>query len=217
MVRRHIIPAIGHVSLLKLTPPHLERLYSFKRGDLSAAGIRYIHQLLHAALAHALRMHAVASNAAAGVAPPKPAQREMLYLTPDEARRFLAASEDDPLESLYTLALTTGMRLGELLGLRWQAVDEADLQVRVTLTRTAAGWSLTEPKTPKSRRRIALSTTALAALRRQKARQAEARLRAGESWSDHGLVFTDRSVSRCSGLGSPNGGSVRRSEPPGCR
>jgi len=95
------------------------------------------------------------------------------------------------LEPLYTLALTTGMRLGELLGLRWQAVDGADLQVRVTLTRTAAGWSLTEPKTRMSRRRIALSATAVAALRRQKARQAEARLLAGEAWTDHGLVFTD--------------------------
>lgn len=136
-------------------------------------------------------MHAVIGNAAAGVAPPKPPHREMLYLTPDEARRFLAAIEDDPLEPLYTLALTTGMRLGELLGLRWQAVEGADLQVRVTLTRTVGGWSLTEPKTPRSRRRIALSTTAITALRRQRARHAEARLRAGDAWTDCGLVFTD--------------------------
>jgi integrase len=136
-------------------------------------------------------MHVVVGNAAAGVAPPRPAHRDMLHLTPEEARRFLGAIEDDPLEPLYTLALTTGMRLGELLGLRWQAVDGADLQVRVTLTRTASGWSLTEPKTARSRRRIALSTTAIAALRRQRARQAEARLRAGEAWTDHGLVFTD--------------------------
>ncbi len=115
----------------------------------------------------------------------------MLYLTPHDARRFLSVIQDDPLEPLYTLAMTTGMRLGELLGLRWQAVDGTDLQVRVTLTRTAAGWSLTEPKTPKSRRRIALSSTATAALRRQKVKLAEARLRAGEAWADHGLVFTD--------------------------
>ena len=83
------------------------------------------------------------------------------------------------------------MRLGELLGLRWQAVDAADLQVRVTLTRTGGSWSLTEPKTPRSRRRIALSATAIGALRRQRVRQAEARLLAGPSWTDHGLVFTD--------------------------
>jgi integrase len=191
VVRKHIIPALGDIRLSKVTPQHIERLYSSKRRDLSPAGIRYIHQVLHTALAHGLRMHAVVGNAAAGVAPPKPAHREMLYLTPDEARRFLAAIQGDPLEPLYTLALTTGMRLGELLGLRWQAVEGADLQVRITLTRTAGGWSLTEPKTPKSRRRIALSTTAITALRRERARQAEARLRAGEAWTDHGLVFTD--------------------------
>jgi len=82
VVRKHIIPALGGVRLSKVTPQHIERLYSSKRRDLSPAGIRYIHQVLHTALAHGLRMHAVVGNAAAGVAPPKPAHREMLYLTP---------------------------------------------------------------------------------------------------------------------------------------
>ena len=118
-------------------------------------------------------------NPADGVAPPRPVQSEMLYLTPDEARRFLSVIEDDPLGPLYTLAMTTGMRLGELLGLRWQAISGPDLEVRVALIRVGGSRSLSAPKTPKSRRRIALSTTAQAVLKRQRRLQAEARLCAG--------------------------------------
>jgi hypothetical protein len=67
-------------------------------------------------------MRVIAYNPADGVAPPRPVQQEMLYLTPDEARYFLTLIEDEPLGPLYALAMTTGMRLGELLGLRWQAI-----------------------------------------------------------------------------------------------
>jgi integrase len=87
--------------------------------------------------------------------------------------------------------MTTGMRLGELLGLRWHAVSDFDLEVRVALVRSGGAWSLSAPKTPKSRRRIALSASAIAALKRQRSRQAEARLRAGQAWTDYDLVFTD--------------------------
>ena len=162
-----------------------------KRGDLSPAGVRYIHQVLHAALAHAARMRMIPYNPADGVAPPRPVQQEILYLAPDEARRFLTLIEDERLGPLYTLAMTTGMRLGELLGLRWQAISGTDLEVRVALIRVGGSWSLSAPKTPKSRRRIALSTTAQKALKRQRRLQAEARLRAGPAWTDYGLVFTD--------------------------
>jgi integrase len=88
-------------------------------------------------------------------------------LTPDEARRFPSLIEDEPLGPLYTLAMTTGMRLGVLLGLRWQAISGTDLEVRVALIRVGGSWSLSAPKTPKSRRRIALSATAQEALKRQ--------------------------------------------------
>jgi integrase len=191
VVSKHLAPELGHLPLPKLTPQHIERLYVAKRGDLSPAGVRYIHQVLHAALAHAARMRMIAYNPADGVAPPRPVQQEMLYLAPDEARRFLTLIEDEPLGPLYTLAMTTGMRLGELLGLRWQAISGTDLEVRVALIRVGGAWSLSAPKTPKSRRRIALSTTAQKALKRQRRLQAEARLRAGLAWTDYGLVFTD--------------------------
>jgi len=172
VVNKHLAPELGHLPLPKLTPQHIERLSVAKRGDLSPAGVRYIHQVLHAALAHAARMRMIPYNPADGVAPPRPVQQEVLYLAPDEARRFLTLIEDEPLGPLYTLAMTTGMRLGELLGLRWQAISGTDLEVRVALIRVGGSWSVSAPKTPKSRRRIALSTTAQKELKRQRRLQA---------------------------------------------
>lgn len=82
VVSKHLSPELGHLLLPKLTPQHIERLYIAKRGELSPAGVRYIHQVLHAALAHAARMRMIPYNPADGVAPPRPVQREMLYLPP---------------------------------------------------------------------------------------------------------------------------------------
>src|SRR5207247_625275 len=93
---------------------------------------------------------------------------------------------------------TTGLRQGEALGLSWADVAGLDgptpsLTVRRSLARSAAGWALAEPKTARSRRTLELGSTAAAALRRQRLRQKEARLAAGDLWQDRdGLVFTDR-------------------------
>jgi integrase len=106
------------------------------------------------------------------------------------ARRRLTARRLKP-EALPRDDRDPGVRLGERLGLHWQAISGTELQVRVALIRVGGSWSLSAPKTPKSRRRIALSTTAQKALKRQRRLQAEARLRAGPAWTDHGLVFTD--------------------------
>jgi integrase len=89
---------------------------------------------VQAALGHA--------NVADLVTPPRPRRREMTTLSPQEARAFLEAAQGDRLEALYVLALTTGMRQGELLALRWRDVDleAGTLQVRATLQRTRQGF-----------------------------------------------------------------------------
>ena len=91
------------------------------------------------------------------------------------------------------LALTSGMRLGELLGVRWRDIDldAGSLQVRHTMLRTAAGLHLTEPKTARSRRRIALAPNAREALRAHRGRQAAERLQLGRAWEDQDLVFAN--------------------------
>src|SRR5262249_19237434 len=99
--------------------------------------------------------------------------------------------EDDRLGPLYRVAILTGLRQGELLGLHWQDVDltGATLTVRHALQRIDGVPALVEPKTKRSRRTIALPAGAIAALTEQRRRQAEDRLAAGGRWDDWGLVF----------------------------
>jgi len=125
------------------------------------------------------------------VDPPRMRYHEMATLTEEQARTFLDAAVGDRLEALYRLALTTGMRQGELLALKWRDIDldGASLQVRATLQNTGGEYRIIEPKTQSSRRRIALPVTAVEALRSHLTRQSEERRRAGKAWEDNDLVF----------------------------
>lgn len=138
-------------------------------------------------------------NVAELVDPPRPTRHEMAVFSPEQARAFLAAAADNRLEALYVLAITTGMRQGELLGLRWRDVDLGDgyLQVKATMQRTKGkGIGLAHPKMAGSRRRIALTGMAVAALKHHRTEQKEERLKTGSTWEDQDLVF-------CNGHGRP--------------
>jgi integrase len=116
----------------------------------------------------------------------------MQPLSPEETRRFLQAARGDRLEALYALAVTTGMRQGELLALKWQDIDmeNATLSVRRTLTRSGGRLLLGNPKTKKSRRTIHLTEASVRALREHLSRQMEEIEQLGDLYSDEGLVFT---------------------------
>ena len=103
------------------------------------------------------------------------------------------AAQDDRLEALYVLALTTGLRQGELLALRWNGVDldEGSVQVRGSLQRTQDGLIILEPKTAGSRRKVSLTKTAVQALRFHRTRQSKERLALGPEWDDRDLVFAN--------------------------
>jgi integrase len=116
----------------------------------------------------------------------------MRVLNAEEARRFLEAAADDPLEALYVLAITTGMRQGELLALRWQDIDldAGTVQVQRAVSRVRRGGFVEgEPKSARSRRQIVLAPIAVAALRRHWARQMEARLASDKLPGAAALVF----------------------------
>jgi integrase len=117
----------------------------------------------------------------------------MTTLSEAQTRTLLDAVAGDRLEAVYVLAVTSGMRQGELLGLRWRDLDlEASaLQVRSTLGSSADSVMLAEPKTRSSRRRVTLTRVAVSALRGHKVRQAQERLAAGTAWDDHELVFAN--------------------------
>lgn len=147
-----------------------------------------LRRALNEAQAHGL----VPRNAAALVRAPKAPRGEMKVYDPEQTRRLLAAAAGTRLEAWVVLAVSTGARLGELLGLHWRDVslDGKYLNVQTHLRRLRdAGLVFKDVKTSGSRRKIALTDTAVEALRAHRTRQLEERLAMGEAWEDHDLVF----------------------------
>lgn len=160
---------------------------------MKPASVLAVHACLRSALRYALVRRLIDRNPADGAPPPRATRPAVRVLDADDCRRLLDAVAGDELEALYVLAVTTGARLGELLGLRWIDVDlaSARLAIRQALVRTGGKWSLDEPKTDQSRRSVALSRRAAKALQTHRIRQQRCRLAAGPAWTDHDLLFTD--------------------------
>jgi integrase len=199
LVRLHTVPVIGKVALTRLTAQHLSHLYAQKLAEgLSPRSVQFIHSVLHRALRQAERWNLIGRNPASLVQAPRPKGQGMRPLSPEESLRFQAAARGDALEALWIMAVRTGMRQGELLGLRWADVDwtASRVQVRHTLERTKGHWRLKEPKTAGSRRSVKLPPVVVQALRAHRAHQNEQRLAVGPTWEDHDLVF-------CGPLGLP--------------
>lgn len=216
MVRGHIVPAFGTVKLARLTPVRLQGLYRRLQDEDKHATARYVHATLHRALGQALRWGIVDRNPAELVTPPLQRKSEVAALTRDEAERLLreARESGDRLEALYVLAIHTGMRQGEMLGLRWTDIDLSgdapSLRVARQLQRSREGGGLvfTQTKTKKGRY-VSLGPTVVAALRRHWAYQTQEKLHAGALYEDQGLVFASE-------IGTPLEASnmVRRSFKP---
>jgi integrase len=190
----HIKPALGRLKLKNLNALHLQGLYRERLdAGLSGSTVQKIHHVIHKALTQAVRWDLIPRNPADSVKAPTPAPKEMHPLSAGEARKLLDAARGDRLEALYVLAVHTGMRRGELLGLKWEDVDLDGQTVRVrrTLTRIDNGrrLALGEPKTRKSRRTVRLTQKAVEALRSHRKRQLEEKLRVGGLYQDQGLVF----------------------------
>ena len=196
ILNKHLIPELGSIRLQKLTAQHVQKLYAKKQKEgLSAGRVRGIHAVLHRALEHARRVKLVGSNICNDVELPRHVQREMQPLIIEQAMLLLQKVKGHHLEAVLTLALTTGMRRGELLALRWQDIDwqKRTLQVRRTLMYMAHyGFKVGEPKSAKSKRTIVLPQFVIEVLKRHRTMQLESRLQAGEEWVDNDLVFPDK-------------------------
>jgi integrase len=156
IARLHILPALGPRKLAELRADHLESLYARKQeAGLSARSVQIAHRVLHKALGDALRRGLLARNVADAATSPKPRRPEMKVWTPEEAASFLKATADDRQGAAYAVLLNCGLRLGELLGLRWEDVDMDGrrLQIRRALQRLKGGKGLVviEPKSPRAR------------------------------------------------------------------
>lgn len=192
-VRLHLKPTLGGVKLVELTPQKVQKLIT----DLSTAGltpnsVRNCRAVLRSALAQAEREGAIARNVAKLVTLPRHERQQVVPITPAVAKAILAAFKGDEFESLVTVALATGMRQGELLGLSWEDVDADAGTARVhrQLQRVNKQYQLVPLKTERSRRTLALPSVAVEALRAQRVRQKEQRLLFGREWTDTLLVFT---------------------------
>ncbi|AVH58231.1 MULTISPECIES: tyrosine-type recombinase/integrase [Streptomyces] len=160
---------------------------------LSPLTLAYVHSVLKSALEHAVREEEIPRNVARNVRSGSPRPRRFEPLTAEEAREFLTAASGHRLQALFELALRTGLRKGELLGLRWEDLDLAGgtASIRRTLQRTNSGGLTALPtKTQSSERRIALPTPCLRSLEQHRTRQRGERDATGTAWQDSGYVFT---------------------------
>jgi integrase len=194
IVRLYIKPSIGKKRLSALTPIEIQALYAalLERG-LSARRVRYTHAVLSSALKQAVKWGMLTRNPASLVDLPKQSRKEMKALSPDDAARFLDAASGDRWGLIYLLALITGMRPEEYLGLQWKDIDAErgiiTVQRALCWRRRGGGWYFGEPKTAKSRRSIPIPFSVIQRLKDHKRHQGEERLKAGPKYQNFDLVF----------------------------
>jgi integrase len=200
-VEKHGVPRLGGVPLLGLAAAHLNAFYADllldgRRdgcGGLSPTTVRRIHATLHKALVDGVRWGRLPRNPADQADPPRAATTEMSVWSPVQLRTFIDSVRADRLFAAWLLAATTGMRRGELLGLRWRDVDLDAETASIRQIRTIARYEVLTltPKTDKGSRTIALDPQTVAVLRSYRVAQMEERLLVGPAYRDSGdLVFT---------------------------
>lgn len=204
-VRDHLAPFFDGVPMASLSMGHVQKLIAdLGRRGLSPSTIRRVHATLRSALTEAVRQGLVDRNVAKLVTLPRATRPAVRAATDADARAIQIAVQGDRLEALFVLALFSGLRQGELLGLAWDDLDLAGgtLTVRQTLTSRGGTVTLGEPKTASSKRTVHIPDAALQTLRRHKDAQAFEAKRLGDPWANtSNLVFVTE-------LGKPLNGTA---------
>lgn len=169
LIRDHIKPELGQLRLAELSPQHLQNLYSSKLDSgLSKRTVQYIHAIIRRSLNQAVRWGLIFRNPTDAVSPPRPKRIPPKTLSADQAKLFLESVKDHPYYAMYLLAITTGMRKGEILGLQWEDVDieGKSISVRHALIDVQGAIHLGQPKSDTAKRTIALPATVCLALKK---------------------------------------------------
>jgi integrase len=199
LLERYIRQPLGHRQLDKLQPLDIQAVYGkMQARGLSARIVRHAHSALHNALKQSVKWGLLSRNPSDLVELPKVPHTERRVLSPDEAQKFLKATDVMPHGLIFEFALLSGMRPEEYLALQWSDVDfeRGTAQVRRALVRHKKSWSFEEPKTARSRRTVFLPAPLLQKLIAHKRKQAEVRLKLGAAWQAFDLIF-------CSEEGTP--------------
>ena len=214
IIRTHIKPELSDYQLRELRPEHLQKLYNNKHqhgrldgtGSLSPRYVRYIHVIIHSSLEQAIKNQLIVRNVSEATTLPRQAKKEIRIFTVEEQKKFIEAAENDSLGSALKLDLASGLRLGELLALRWSDINFNDsiIRVRSSLSRLrtfekgikTSELIFQEPKTKSGKRSIPIPASILEDLKEHKRVQDSEKASIGEAFCDNGLVF-------CTQLGSP--------------
>ena len=197
-VRLHIKPELGKVRLEVLTAHMIQIFYNgLSTGDspLSPKSVKNVHGILHRALSQAVKVGYIRFNPAGACELPRIERRELRPLDENESRAFLEAIQGHRFETLYTVTLFTGMREGEVLGLKWDRVDfqRGTILIDQQLQQPRQGnrnYFMASTKSGKART-VTPAPWVMELMKHHRATQAEQRLKAGRLWEDSGLVFTD--------------------------
>src|SRR5215212_4049551 len=193
-ISKHLKPALGHIPVQALKAGTVQAFYSDKLdAGVGPRTVQLCHQRLQQALALAEREVIVSRNVCRSTEPPTATPKPGTSWTAEEARRFLRTAEADTYWPIWSLALATGLRRGELLGLRWQDLDldRHLLTVRQSVVLLDGAPIIQTPKTDASRRAVKLSADVVVALRKHRVAHAERRL-ASSQWVESDLVFCTR-------------------------
>ncbi|QHZ55773.1 site-specific integrase [Brevibacillus sp. NSP2.1] len=191
LINNHILPHLGKYELSKLNPMHIESFYRKLKKDESALSdevISKIHTIINAVLTRAHERGFVAKNVAKLVDKPRFSKKKMEVWNEKEVLQFLDVAREDRLYIAFFLAITTGMRRGEILGLRWKDIDFENGEISVQQTLSNKGDELQEPKTKSAQRSIALPEQTVAELKKHKRRIAQEKLLARSVYQDNDLV-----------------------------
>ena len=191
---RRLKKLIGRPQLSALTPAMIQAAYAkLSTQGLSQRSVLQIHATLHRALGQAIKWGLLVRNPSGAVDRPRPPRVEMSTLTLDELMRLFDAAQGTRMYAVFVLLGTTGMRLGEALGLKWEDIDLAGRRLvikRALQRQPGVGLKFVEPKTSRSRRTVHLTSIAVEALTAHQEHTGLLRQMAGDRWRESGLVFT---------------------------